>query len=346
MAFYFAEHTEAKEWNRHILASPNGGNILQASEFAEQKKSDGWTPRFIMADTLAITVLEKSIVGFGKLWYIPKGPSIISTRELDAILPELRDFAAKNNVFLVKMEPELEAQNETRADLLKLGLIKTRPIQPNWSTIYVDLHDSLDEIMKKLPQKGRHAIRRAQRDGVTVKQVRATDKNCLVMYSLLKDTAADAQFGIRSSNYYKTFYQRFEQAGQGQLFFAYFEGEIVAGAFAMVFGKKSTYKDGASIRKRTAYGASHLLQWHVIKWAKEKGALIHDLCGAPPINESKNPHHPHYGIGLFKTSFNKEITEYVGAYDIPVHPLKYKLWTHFLEKIVRRIHYKLYETLY
>lgn len=346
MTIRYAESDDIKLWNQKVLANPNGGNVLQGFEFAQQKERDGWTPLYILAGSLAITALEKSIFGFGKLWYIPKGPGVASIRQLDDLLPGLRDFAEKNNVFLVKIEPELIAQDETRADLLKLGLIKARPIQPNWSTIYIDLHNNLEEVMKNLPQKGRHAIKRAERDGVTIKQVPANAKNCKIMYDLLKDTAASAGFDIRSNNYYKTFYQRYEKAGLGQLFFAYFEGEIVAGAFAMIFGKKSTYKDGASVRKRTAYGASHLLQWHVIQWAKEKGSRAHDLCGAPPISESKNPSHPHYGIGLFKMSFNKEITEYVGAYDIPVHPLKYKLWTRFLEKVVRRIHYKLYETFY
>lgn len=346
MSIRFANETEIKKWDYHILRNPDGGNVLQGFEFTEQKKSDGWTPRFILADSIAITVLEKSIMGLGKLWYIPKGPGIASARQLDELLPRLCDFATKNNVFMVKIEPELERKDETIADLLKLGLVKTRAIQPNWATVYIDLHDDLETIIKNLPQKGRHAIRRAERDGVTVKQVPVNTKNCKIMYDLLKDTAAGAQFGIRNANYYKTFYQRYEKADRGQLFFAYFEGEIVAGAFALVFGKKSTYKDGASIRKRTAYGASHLLQWHVIQWAKENDSSRHDLCGAPPAAESENPAHPHYGIGLFKTSFNKEITEYVGAYDIPIHPLKYKLWTRFLEKVVRRIHYKLYETFY
>jgi lipid II:glycine glycyltransferase (peptidoglycan interpeptide bridge formation enzyme) len=166
------------------------------------------------------------------------------------------------------------------------------------------------------------------------------------MYKLFKETAEGAHFGIRPPEYYKTFYQRYEKAGMGQLFFAKFEGEIVAGAFALCFGNKSTYKDGASIRKRTAYGASHLLQWHVITWAKEKGSVIHDLCGAPPIAHSKDPHHPYYGIGLFKTSFNKEITEYVGAYEIPVDPVKSKLWTRFFEKALRRVYYKKHHESY
>jgi lipid II:glycine glycyltransferase (peptidoglycan interpeptide bridge formation enzyme) len=49
---------------------------------------------------------------------------------------------------------------------------------------------------------------------------------------------------------------------------------------------------------------------------------------------------------VFKTSFNKEVTEYVGAYEIPVQPLKSKLWTRFFEKLVRRIYYKMHHESY
>lgn len=342
MNIRFADETEVKNWNEHILHNPDNGNVFQGFEFIEQKKLAGWTARYIMADDIAMSVVEKHILGFGKVWYMPKGPGVSTRDELKKLIFPLSHFARDHGVFTIKIEPEIPHTTP----LESLGLTKTRPVQPNYATVYVDLTPDVDTILKNLPQKGRHAIRRAERDGVTVKKVKATDENCQIMYDLLKATAEDAEFGIRSPAYYRTFYQRYEAAGLGQLFFAEFEGQVVAGAFAICFGTKSTYKDGASVRQRTAYGASHLLQWHVITWAKEHGALTHDLCGAPPIAESKNPQHPYYGIGLFKTSFNKEITEYVGAYELPVQPLKSKLWTKFIEKAVRRVYYKKHHESY
>jgi lipid II:glycine glycyltransferase (peptidoglycan interpeptide bridge formation enzyme) len=338
----FADDAEVKNWNKHILSNPDGGNFVQGYEFAQQKKLAGWTIRYIMIGSVAMTVMEKSIPSLGKVWYAPKGPGVAALAQLKQLEKPLTDFARKQGVFTIKIEPELPHTTSLRG----LGLTKTRPVQQNYATVLVDTSPDLETIMKNLPQKGRHAIRRAERDGVTVKKVPATDENCRAMYTLFKETAEDAQFGIRPYEYYKTFYQRYEAAGLGQLFFAEFEGQIVAGAYALHFGKKSTYKDGASIRKRTAYGASHLLQWHVITWAKEHGSKIHDLCGAPPIAHSKDPNHPYYGIGLFKTSFNKEITEYVGAYEIPVQPTKSKLWTKYIEKAIRRIYYKKHHESY
>lgn len=336
----FADQTEIDDWNTHILANPDDGNVFQSYEFAEQKRLGGWTPRFIFIDDIAVTILEKTVFGLGQLWYLPKGPGVNSLRRLDDILPQLREFTAKQGVFAVKIEPELLKTDETLASLLKLDLIKVRPIQPNFSTVTIDLSPNLETVLASLNQKGRHAINRAKRDGVTTKLVAANDENCRRMYKLLAETAA-GQFQIRSYDYYKSFWQRFEKAGLGQLFFAYFEGKLVAGAYAIAYGHKGTYKDGASVRERTAYGASHLLQWRVIEWMKEKGVTIHDLCGAPPSDQIKNPDHPHYGIGRFKTSFNKEVTDYIGAYDIIVRPFAYKIWSKIGERIILRLHQKL-----
>ena len=336
MKLRFATDKEIADWNLVVSANPTGGNILQGKEFAQQKELAGWTPRYIISDICALIVLEKKIPLLGKIWYSPKGPDVASAKELQLLTTELTAFARTQGVFSIKIEPELDHT----VDLSKLELIKTKPVQQNYATVLIDLSPSLDGILKNLNQKGRHAIRRAERDGVTAKAVELTDENCAIMYSLFLETASGAGFTIRPPEYYRTFYERYSKSGNEQLFFAYFEGEVVAGAFAMVQGSKSVYKDGASIRKRTAYGASHLLQWEIITWAKEKGSKEHDLAGVPPIAEIKNPDHPFYGLGRFKTSFNKTVTEYVGAYDIPVQPLKAKLWHRYIEKIVRRLYFK------
>ena len=105
----------------------------------------------------------------------------------------------------------------------------------------------------------------------------------------------------------------------------------------MYMGDKGTYKDGASIRAKTAYGASHLLQWEVIKWMKDHAVITYDLCGTPPSDRINDTNHPHYGIGRFKTSFNKHVTDYIGAYDIVVKPMKYKLWTRLGERAALRL---------
>ncbi|NCU37982.1 peptidoglycan bridge formation glycyltransferase FemA/FemB family protein [Candidatus Saccharibacteria bacterium] len=335
MNIRYANDQETAEWDTIVPQNPDGGNVLQGKLFAEIKQLSKWQPRYIVCDTAAFTALEKHIPVLGKVWYIPKGPGVRTVAELQVILIELVPFAKKQGVFTIKVEPELLLGTELHG----LKIVPTKPIQYNSSTVVVDLTPDLEAILKALPQKGRHAIRRAERDGVTVEMVESTPENCDHMYNLFKETAVGAGFVIRPRTYYHEFYSRYSAAGQGQLFFAYFDGKLVAGAYVLLYGDKSTYKDGASVREKATYGASHYLQWKVIEWAKSKGSVAHDLCGTPPAVDITNETHPFYGLGRFKTSFNKTVTDYVGAYEVPVIGWKSALWTKFAEKVVRRLYF-------
>jgi len=332
----YATDEEISRWDSLILQNPDQGNVFSSVEYSEIKRLTRYTPRYVMVGHLAVTVLEKKTPPLGVLWYLPKGPGVTSAKQLFDVLKALKPLAKKAGAFAVRVESELDRASS--ATLERHGLRKAAPIIPNPSTITLDISPSLEEILTGLPQKGRHAIRRAERDGVTVQAVRATEKNTRHMYALLAETA-QGQFGIRSYNYYKEYWKRFEKAGIGQLFFAYVNGEIVAGAYAMAFGTKSTYKDGASVRKRPAYGASHLLQWRIIEWAKSQGALVHDFCGSPPSDEINNAQHPHYGIGLFKLSFSKQVVDFIGCYDYVISKTRYNGWVKIGERVHRHFYY-------
>ena len=306
---------------------------------------------------MAFTVHEKSVPLVGKLWYLPKGPGFETLSEVVWATRILADFAKDHGAFMMKIEPRLTFQHAAlsadlvaaravvRADLTGEGFVEALPIIPNASTVLVDLTSAsgditdgtvYDVLLKNIGQKARYAINRARRDGVTVAQVAATDENCALMFGLLAATA-DGSFGIRPRQYYRTFWKRFEASGHGQLFFAYFEGQLVAGAFAMIFGNRSTYKDGASLRKKTGYGASHLMQFEVMVWARAQGSVSHDLCGSPAADELADTEHPFYGIGLFKTSFTPTVTDDIGVWDYPLNVMKYRFWVSFAERAARRL---------
>lgn len=328
---------EILHWDDYILKNPDGGNVFSSLEYSTIKLLTGYTPRYFIVGKTAVTVLEKTTAPIGRFWYLPKGPNVTSTKTLFDILAALKPLAKKVGVFAIRVESELP--RSSRPSIERHGLVKAAPIIPNPSTITLEIDADLTTILERLPQKGRHAIRRAERDGVTVEEVPVTPKNSKLMYKLLKETA-EGQFGIRSYNYYKEFWETFEKAGLGQLFFAYYEGKVVAGAYAMTYGTKSTYKDGASVRQRTAYGASHLLQWKVIEWAKSRGAVVHDFCGSPPSDEIQNTQHPHYGVGRFKLSFSKNVLDFIGCYDYVLSKTRHKAWTKLLERVHRHYYYK------
>lgn len=342
MTTRLATDEEITKWDELIIQNPDGGNVFQSAKLAKTKRANGWTPRYIFIDSLAVTVLEKPVLLHGKFWYLPKGPGVTDSNALLPLLPELKAFAAKQGVFAVKIEPEVLDSDETTAQLLEAGLIKTTPVQPNNSTVVIDLSPSLDDIMAAFNQKGRHAIHRAERDGVTAQRVELTDTAMRIMFALLSETAAGRfESSLRSYEYYKGFWQNFTQDGHGALFFAYLDGKVVAAAYSMYLGKKGLYKDGASVREKTAYGASHRLQWEIIKWMKARGVESYDLCGAPHSSRIDDPTHPFHGVGKFKTSFNKHVTDYIGCYDLIVKPSAYKLWQKIGQRLTISLTYRI-----
>lgn len=332
---------EMLAWDTQLSQSPSGGSVFQSAEIAETKRLGGWEPLYCTLNGTAVTILQKPVKYLGNYWYIPKGPGVTAPSQIADLLPELKNQAARHNAFAVKIEPELLKTVETYQQITSLGLVPSRAVQPNSSTVLLDLTPSESDILAAINQKARHAIHRAARDGVTAGPVIFSADNAKLMYNLLVQTAVGRFEGsLRPFEYYYKFWETFYDTNRGSLFFAYSGGHVVAAAFAMYLGNKSTYKDGASVRDKQVYGASHLLQWEIIKWMKAHGCVVHDLCGTPPSVQAESAAHPLYGIGKFKTSFNKHITDYTGAYDLPINRLAYWLWSTIGERLTLRNYYK------
>lgn len=337
MTFTYVDNPSPAEWDARIAANPDGGTMFQSAELGEIKRVGRWRPVFAECDGVAMTIHEKHAPGFGKVWYLPKGPGVATTAQLIGIMPQLAAAARKAGAFMVKIEPELPRSEELAATLRAGGMVKVPNVQPHVSTIVVDLDGSIDDVFARINKKRRYDIRRAERDGVVAEQVEPTDANLHTMYELWEGVVADHQLALRGEEYYTRFWRMFLDAGLGALFLAHYEGRPVAGAFAVVLGEKSTYKDGASVRERPVQGASHLLQWRVIEWAHARGSKAHDLCGTPPSDEMDNPEHQYYGLGQFKRGFNPVVTDYIGAWDLPLATGKYKLWQRIGARVVTKL---------
>lgn len=338
----FATPSETENWDELLAANPDGGNVFQSREVAETKRANGWTPRYLMIDSHAVTILEKPVFGHGNFWYLPKGPGLTDTDSLITVVPELKEFAKQQHVFAVKIEAEILESDEARKALENAGLVHTHAVQPNSSTVILDLTPDLETIMASFNQKGRNALHRAERDGVKTYPAEVTEENMRTMYRLLSETAAGRfDNSLRSYEYYREFWLSFARTGHGSLFFAEYDGRIVAAAYSMYLGKKGLYKDGASLREKVTYGASQLVQWEVIKWMKSRGVESYDLCGAPHSSRIHDETHPLHGVGKFKTQFNKEVTDYIGCYDIVVNPSAYKRWQAFGQRLAVSLAWRL-----
>ncbi|WP_026556924.1 lipid II:glycine glycyltransferase FemX [Arthrobacter sp. 35W] len=341
----FATPTEVANWDAHVTANPNGGNLLQSEAFAAVKANFGWKPQHLVFEGPHYSsynlVLEKSFPMLGRLWYLIKGPDAASVQEVPAMMAAAREFVRRDklNVFMLKIEPDIIDSEEARDVLLGAGLVKAYDLQPNDNTAILDISPEENQLLRNLHSRGRNAVRRAIREGVEVHKVEVSEENLRTMFNLMQGTlAAKSTNQLREYEYYQQFWNEFTGRGQGQLYFVYEDGIPSVGAFVINYGRKATYKDGGSLQNRSQYGDSHLVQWQAIGDMKALGAVEYDFCGAPPAARLKDTTHPHHGLGLFKTSFTKTVTDFVGCYDLVLDPLKYKLWTKAGERIFRQLY--------
>lgn len=359
----FATDDERSRWDALIAANPGGGEVWMGEAYLGVKCAEGrYREHRVIVErpgrpAIAVGVLAKRVPLLGEWWHLPAGPdgnaAGAGAQSVDArvaavieVASAVGELARSHGAFLLKIEPRLAPSS--RAAFHAAGFVDTVRIIPNPSTVLVDVRtdaaagspEAAAELRARIGKKARNSISRAERDGIFVRRVDASAEHCAAFFELLNETA-EGRFVLRSERYYREFWQRFERSGDGQLFFAYREDEhgrpqLLAGAFAMGLGTKTTYKDGASLRAKIAYGASHALQWEVLLWANERGAHTHDLCGAPPAARADDREHPLFGVGQFKRSFSSEITDYVGAFDLPLRSRAYAFWVKLGDRLARR----------
>jgi lipid II:glycine glycyltransferase (peptidoglycan interpeptide bridge formation enzyme) len=337
-----AANAEVARWDDLVVANPDGGQILQSRAWGEFKRAHRWRPRYLISDAgtpLAILMLRHALAGLGELGYVPKGPGVASVDQLGSVIEGLREVGGRT--FAIKVEPEIEQSESAVAALRRLGLEKSRhDVQISRATIIVDLGPDEDALLASFKPKCRYNIRLAQRHGVVVEPVALGPGSIDTMYQLMASTRDRAGFTLRSKEYFSGYWRLHAAAGQGQLFFASLDGEVLAGVFATYMGRKAWYKDGGSTKEHAAVMAPHLLQWAVMRWLKERGVTAYDLVAVPPAAEL-TPEHPLYGLYRFKSGFSERITEYVGTWDLPIRRSRYAAWNRFAERAAHQWSYRI-----
>jgi lipid II:glycine glycyltransferase (peptidoglycan interpeptide bridge formation enzyme) len=341
-----ATRGEIVGWDDRVVANPDGGHILQTRAWGEFKRSSGWRPSYWIASTssvdVAILFLHRRIPGFGELWYAPKGPGIVDPQ---ALVEVLNDRDSMRGAFVVKVEPEIEESHAHPASWQRAGLHQApADVQMSRSTIIVDLDRDEDALLASFKPKCRYNIRLAAKRGVEVAAVPMTDANIATMYSLMAATRERAGFFLRSERYFRGYWELQAASGQGQLFFASWQGEVLAGVFATFLSGHGWYKDGGSTKEHSELMAPHLLQWEVMRWLRARGVRTYDLIAVPPSTQLTESH-PLYGLYRFKSGFNDTITDFVGTWDLPLRPRAYAAWNRWGEAAANRLNRHLHHDL-
>ncbi|NPV90749.1 MAG: peptidoglycan bridge formation glycyltransferase FemA/FemB family protein [Firmicutes bacterium] len=325
---------ERERYNDYVSKAPKG-HILQSYEWGEVKATTGWEPiRLVVEDSgeivAALSILKRRLPGLSYcIFYAPRGPvGDIRNRELMRFLFEsTREVARKHKGIFLKIDPDVPVENERFKEfLLSLGFRSARSdegfegVQPRF-VFRMDIHPSIKELFDNLAGKTRYNLRLAEKRGVVLRV--ATKADLPVFYEVLLETAKRDRFLVRNYSYFETMWDRLVEKGLGRIFLADYQGKVIAGTLALIFGDKVWYLYGASSNEYRNVMPNYLLQWAMISWAKENGCTLYDFRGVPGNLTEDNPL---YGLYRFKKGFGGVYTEFVGEYDLVYNGFFYWLW--------------------
>lgn len=343
-------------WN-NLIASLPGAHPLQTWEWGEIKSYSGWEPDYRVwrsSDgriTAAALVLSRaaSLPGLHPGWrvmYVPRGPLLADWGKKELRQQVMEDLAALGHgrsAIFVKIDPEVkigqgipgspgDLQDPAGKEVeqaLRAGkwVFSSEQIQFR-NTVVIDLRRELGDLLAGMKQKTRYNIRLAERRGVTVRMGTEADFNTL--FQVYAETARRDGFAIREQAYYQRVWSTFCHSGMAAPLIAEVDGNLVAGLFLFHFAGRAWFLYGMSRARYRDRMPNYLLQWEAIRRAKELGCVAYDLWGAPDRFNEKDRL---WGVYRFKEGFGGEVVRYTGAWDRPLRPLIYRIYTIMMPKL-------------
>lgn len=341
-------HTDPADWDE--LVARLGGQPFQAWAWGELKARFGWEPfRLSAADgSSAAQLLIRRYRGLA-VAYVPRGPVVPIGGSVDPRLIEaIVRLARSRRAAFVRLEPDVLEDDLRSADLdavLKAAGFRTseRTLQPR-STIRLDISRNSDELLAGLSKGHRADLRRAERDGVTVR-VGTSEADVDTLHQMLVATQQRKSFGFHSAGYFRALWQLYTDAAR--LFIAELDGEPIAASLVLAWGEHGIYLAAGSTATGLEHRAAHLLQWHALNWAKERGARTWDLWGIADARgqleiaaahgsdrgssemtrlEAAAKRDPLDGVYRFKKGWGGDVVRSVPAYDRVFIRPAYWLW--------------------
>ncbi len=185
-----------------------------------------------------------------------------------------------------------------------------------------------EELLKNMKSKTRYNIRLAEKKGVKIFASR--DKNHLRdFFNLVNKTAKRKNVNFHDFKHYEKMFDELPEDCI-ELYLAEYEGKIIVANIATFYNGVATYLHGGMDGEYRKLMAPFLLQWRMIRDAKEEGCVWYDFGGVFPDSDDSGKS----GITRFKMSFSPkmEVFETMGTYDVVFSPVKYWIYK-FLQRV-------------
>jgi serine/alanine adding enzyme len=338
---------DAATWDAFARLHPYG-HLLQSSTWGALKSGVGWEARRVTiagpgGPYAGTQLLLRRRLGLSAA-YVPRGPLFTEDQQATALLLGALDRVARlNRAVFLRLEPNV-LEDDPQADslhstLLLHGFQVSSPLQPR-STLHLDLTPAPDQLLAAMSKGHRADIRRAAREGVSVRAgERPSDFDAF--YTLMEQTGARAGFAIHSRAYYQAAWELFSTDGHALLALAEHGGQTIAACMVFAWAGTGLYLYGGSNEAGLKSGANHALQWFALQWAREQGCTLYDFWGIPDALgraattddaaerarlEAEAQADSLHGVFRFKKGFGGRFARYLPAYDRVYIPALYALW--------------------
>jgi peptidoglycan pentaglycine glycine transferase (the first glycine) len=313
-------------WDAFLATQP-AGQHLQSSPWGELKARFGWQVTRVLAREGSeicggAQILMRRLPVWGSVGYISKGPVVASGRNdaMDALCDAVEHVAERKRILILSIQPPEDTP-------LCMQPLKARNFQPSSfyvvpaTTVLVDLEQNEDEILASMRKSTRYSVRRASREGVTVREGDASHLPLFYKW-VTADAAQDPSYVHYSLEYYQEAWRLFASRGMMKLLVAYYEDEPLGINIVIYLGNWGVYKWGSSSGAHHRKLPNYLLQWEAIRWCKSRGCRYYDLGGITPsvsetleLGEKLEPTASKgAGIAYFKSGFG-EIVTFPDSYD-------------------------------
>ncbi len=304
-------------WNA-LLLETGDPNVFQTYEWGEFKRVAGWTPDRWLArepDGSVVgmaQVLTKVFPGGISIGWAPGGPILVfpkrsgpdPTITLTRFLETQKATGARRWVRLYSLAP-------AEKDLIRA--FEHACVRPLFAlnsgyTLRIDLHQSLDDLTRKMSTKHRYYVKKSL--GVGIEWKVGNDPELINEFSRLYADMVRIKALASLDGGAEEVRPLCAALGEQVIILAGFVGgEAVTACLTLIFGERAFYFKAATGRKGREMSAAYAMIHQLLVYLGERRVTQLDFGGIAPDSRRLA------GVNHFKKGFGGELVEYVGEWE-------------------------------
>lgn len=342
------EEITAEEFRDYLAKSPYK-SFMQTPEIARYRERNGWTAYYLAAKdhdgVRAASMLVAKPTFMGKSTFIAPGGPLLDLENhtlTDFFIKNLKQYIKTHNGYLLQISPyyeirELDRHGDPVPDgfnhqsaikkLQSLGFIKqNHPSQPEIMYALDINGQTPEELMQNFKSNTRGHIRKAEKMGVTIRELKKTELG--IFKKITESTSIRRDFEDKPLEYYENMYDLFVPRKEAMFLLAELREQEessrlpLSAAMFILYGSEVVYLfSGSDERYMRDYNAQYAIQWYMIKYAAKHRFKRYNFYGIHglPNKDTKD------GVYEFKKGFGGQVLEYIGTWELPIDQKFYQI---------------------